>query len=541
MTRTFAAWGTAVVLAATAPVMAAKARFLPDDPIVREPEPADASGVKPFPIHLSWDLISSVLGKEGDPHRSKAADLNTIDEVPDSSWFTNRIGTRSLTPADVARGPDATNGPVGRWTIVSGKAEGVLPGFTMKDAAGIMWFVKFDAPGYPEQTTGAEVVSTKLFWALGYNVAETHVAQVRRDDLAIAPTATITVRGKRRRMTSADLERILAQVDRSPDGSYRALASKALEGTPLGEFLYYGTRADDPNDIVPHENRRELRGMRVFAAWIDRVDAKAGNTLDTLVSSDGMKLVRHHPLDFGSTLGSAGIAPNDWWEGYEYLGGGTSLSKKLLGFGFPIEQWRTIDYPRLRGVGRFEADHFDPESWRSRVPNAAYVRADGGDTFWAARKLMAMTDSLVAAAVHSGQYSDKAAEEYLTRTLIGRRDAILRANLPALNPVVNPALDDGTLTFENAAVEADVAVAPRAYRATWYTFDNLSDRSDRVGETTSRQTRMNAPDALRGVTASFIRVDISADAAGYPSWGTPLRTYFRRVGRGWTLVGLDRT
>jgi hypothetical protein len=47
--------------------------------------------------------------------------------------------------------------------------------------------------------------------------------------------------------------------------------------------------------------------MRVFAAWIDRVDAKAGNTLDTLVSSDGMKVVRHHPLDFGSTLGSAGI------------------------------------------------------------------------------------------------------------------------------------------------------------------------------------------------------------------------------------------
>ena len=43
--------------------------------------------------------------------------------------------------------------------------------------------------------------------------------------------------------------RILALTDRSPDGGYRAFASKALDGKPVGEFLYYGTRADDPNDI----------------------------------------------------------------------------------------------------------------------------------------------------------------------------------------------------------------------------------------------------------------------------------------------------
>ena len=98
--------------------------------------------------------------------------------------------------------------------------------------------------------------------------------------------------GKRRRLTTGDIDRVLAQADRSPDGSYRALASKALEGKPVGEFLYYGTRADDPNDIVAHENRRELRGMGVVAAWIDRVDAKAGNTLDTLVVDNGKE---HHP------------------------------------------------------------------------------------------------------------------------------------------------------------------------------------------------------------------------------------------------------
>jgi len=538
MTRTLIAALVASVV--VAPTIAAAPKFLPDDPIGREPDPADASHVQRFPIHLSWDLISSLFTRHGDRSRDRAADINTIDEVPDSSWFTNRVGARTLTAADVARGPDTTNGPVGRWTIVSGKSEGVRPGFTVKDDAGITWFVKFDAPGFPEQATGAEVVSTKLFWALGYDVAETHVARIRRNDLSISPSATMTVHGRPRPMTWADVDRVLAIVDRSADGSYRVLASKALEGKPVGEFLYYGTRSDDPNDIVPHENRRELRAMGVFAAWIDRVDAKAGNTLDTVVVVDGKGVVHHHPLDFGSTLGSGGIAPNAWWEGYEYLSG-ASLGKKLLGLGLPIESWRRIDYPAIRGVGRIEGDHFDPEAWRSRVPNAAYIRADADDEFWAARKLMAVSDAMIAAAVRSGIYSDAAAEDYLTRTLIKRRDAILASYLPALNPVVNLALsDEGVLTCDNAAVMADVAVTPRAYHATWYAFDNLTGTSTSLGESESRQPTMKSRVPLGERAGSFVRIDITADSADHPKWSVPLRAYFRRDTGGWTLVGLER-
>jgi len=406
---------TAVALLLTNPLSAIGPRFRPDDPIATEPDPRDASKVQSFPIHLSWDLISSLFVKEGDRAPRHAQDLNTIDEVPDSSWYTNRVG---LSAADVARGPDTTDGPAGLWTIVAGKSEGVRPGFTIRDSAGILWFIKFDAPGYPEQSTGAEVVSTKLFWALGYDVAETHVAKIWRQNVALSPDAGIAINGRRRRMTDSDVDRVFAQSERGHDGSYRALASKALDGKPVGEFLYYGTRADDPNDVVPHENRRELRAMGVFAAWIDRVDAKAGNTLDTLVTlDDGRAVVRHHPLDFGSTLGSGGDEPNEWWEGYEYLYSGKSLARKMAGFGFPIESWRTIRYPNIRGVGKFEADHFDPDAWRSRVPNEAYVRADEDDKFWAARKLMAISADMIAAAVRSGGYSDKSAEDYLTRTL----------------------------------------------------------------------------------------------------------------------------
>jgi hypothetical protein len=516
-------------------------KFFPDDPLAREPDPFDASHVQPFPLHRAWGYVSNLFLKEGSQTPSPSKDVNTVDEVPDSSWFTNRVGTVPLSEADVARGPNTTNGPVGRWTIIAGKSEGVRPGFTVRDEAGVVWFIKFDPPGYPEQATGAEVVSTKLFWALGYHVAETHVATIRREDVTLDPAATIKVGGRRRALTKGDVDQVFSEVDRSRDGSYRALASKDLEGKPVDGFLYYGTRSDDPNDIVPHEDRRELRAMRVFAAWIDRVDAKARNTLDTLVKVDGRTVVRHHVLDFGSTLGSGGIGPNQLWEGYEYLYSDKEM-RKLPGFGFPIEYWRRIPYPTIRGIGCIEADHFVPDRWRSRVPNAAYRRADADDNFWAARKLMAMTDGLIAAAVRSGHYTDPRAEAYLTATLIKRRDVILRAYLPAINPVISPSLDaGGVLAFANAAVVAHVARPPARYQARWYRFDNRTRASTPLGDSESAESVLRAPTRLPAAPDAFVRVDISAVAPAHPAWALPVRAFFCRRDGGWVLVGLERT
>ena len=72
-----------------------------------------------------------------------------------------------------------------------------------------------------------------------------------------------------------------------------------------------------------------------------------------------------------------------------------------------------IQYPELRGIGRFESKRFEPEKWRPRVPNPAYVRSRPDDTFWAARKVMAMSDGLIRAAVKAGQFSDPVSERFL--------------------------------------------------------------------------------------------------------------------------------
>ena len=55
-----------------------------------------------------------------------------------------------------------------------------------------------------------------------------------------------------------------------------------------------------PNDVVPHEHRRELRALKVFGAWTNLVDMKAGNTLDTVV--DRERPQRRSPLPAGCRL-----------------------------------------------------------------------------------------------------------------------------------------------------------------------------------------------------------------------------------------------
>ena len=163
---------------------------------------------------------------------------------------------------------------------------GIAPGFTIRDGEGDLYFIKFDPPANPDMASGAEVISTKFFYAFGYHVPENYIATVRRESIVIGEGALIDDdNGRRRQMDTRDLDLLLKRVAHSPDGSYRALASKALEGKPVGPFRYYGTRPDDPNDIFPHEHRRELRGLLVFCAWLNHDDSRSINSLDTLGSA----------------------------------------------------------------------------------------------------------------------------------------------------------------------------------------------------------------------------------------------------------------
>jgi len=531
-----------IVLASAASTQ--RQRFFADDPIAREPESQDAAKAAPYEIKSIYEMVSNLFGTSGyTPSGLRAKELNTVDEVPDSNWFTNRIGTTPISPEQLTRGPNVGVPPdPSRWVLTREKTSGAHPGFTARDAKGETWFLEFDPPYYDEGATGAVAIANKIFWALGYYQVESFITSFDPSKVEFDPKATLRrPSGARTKFTKDDMNSILERVAKKPDGTYRVVAGRLIPGKILGGYLFAGTRPDDPNDLVPHEYRRSLRALRVFGAWTNLTDLKAANTLDTLLTENGRTYVRHYLQDVGSTFGMCNDE-HEWDLSHEYFVQTDTTRKRLFSFGFALSDWQTIPYPEwYPSVGRFEGDRFDPRTWHPQTPTTAYMETRDDDAFWAARRIALFNDELIRAAVRAAQFSDPKAEKYLGDVLIKRRDKILSLYLTAVNPIVNPRLDgNGRLTFENAAIAAGVAKGQPTYRASWMIFDNATGATKPLSSNDSQTTTLAAPAGLPTTTGSYIEVDISADLQAYPTWKEPIKTFFRRTAQGWQLVGLER-
>jgi hypothetical protein len=344
-------------------------------------------------------------------------------------------------------------------------------------------------------------------------------------------------------MRREDVDRILSRAARLPNGKYRATLSRFAEGRPVGYFKYYGTRPDDPNDIHPHEHRRELRGNRVFSAWLNHDDSRGINSLDMLETAEDRRYIRHYMFDFGSIMGSGSTVAQVPRAGNEYILEWAPALKTLATLGLYVRPWITVDYWQgARSVGRFEADFFDPVRWRPEYPNPAFDNMRPDDAFWAARLVARFSDEAIRAIVAKGRYSEPGAAEHLATMLIQRRDKVLRAWLTGVNPIAEPRLTaDGVLTFENAAVAARLASATTAYTLTWSRFDNTTGKN--VGD--SVEMRVTEPQAaapkqlLEG--ADFVAVAVQTVHSDHPAWRLPVVLTFRRTASGWQAVGLERT
>jgi hypothetical protein len=517
--------------------------FYPDDPIAREPESQDASHAQPYEIGSLYEMTNNLFVTSGyKPSGKRAQNINTIDEVPDSSWFTNRIGVTTVTVDELVRGPIRGAAPdPSRWVLTREKTSGAHPGFTARDGKGETWFLEFDPPPFPEGATGAVEVATKIFWAFGYNQVESFLTTFDPKRVEIDPKATLRrPSGERTRFSKDDMNAILERVARNADGTYRVVAGRLIPGKILGGFQYVGTRPDDPNDVIPHEYRRELRALRVFGAWTNLTDLKAANTLDSLVAENGRSIVKHYLQDVGSTFGMCNDK-YEWDLSWEHFYQADTSLRRLFSLGFALSPWQTVHYVEYPSIGKFEGDRFDPRKWRPQTPTTAYLELRDDDAFWAARRVAAFTDELIRAAVHTGQYSDPAAEKYLCDVLIKRRDKITSIYLTAVNPIVNPRLDtNGRLTVENAAFAAGAASGPATYRASWFRFDNATGETHPIADTQSSTTTIDGPAGLPASSGDFVTVDISVDTQAHPTWRRPIRTSFRRGADGWTLVGLER-
>lgn len=353
-------------------------------------------------------------------------------EVADSTWFANRHAKRRLSPGALARGPNRLGppSPTGALMVLSGKSSGETPGFVLEDERGGRYVVKFDPPVAPEMATGAEIVSSKILHALGWNVPEYYLLDLDPSRLVLAPGAWCKDEyNEKRPMTQADLRALLARVARMPDGRFRASASRFVPGVPKGPFKTLGVRADDPNDRIPHQHRRELRGLRVVASWINYHDARRGNFLDTFVPiaghPQGRGYLEHYLLDFSSTLGSGGVVFKEPKLGHEYVIDPGIVLRSLFSLGLWVKPWEDPTPVVHQAVGRFDVENFEPDDWKTSYPQPLFDHATVRDKRWGAKLVASFTDRDLRTVVRTGQWSDPAAEEELFRILRGRRDRIV--------------------------------------------------------------------------------------------------------------------
>ncbi len=413
----------------------------------------------------------------------RALGVNSLDEVPDSTWFTNRIGAREMSADEIRRGPEPESPEAHLpWTIKKSKPGGTDIGFLVEDARGETFLLKFDRRGFAEVETGADAIVARLLWAAGYNVPADHVVMFRREDLRIAPDAYTKRGGKKQPIDDAFIDAQLAKVERAPDGRIRALASMFIKGKTLGGAPRIGVRGDDPNDRIPHERRRDQRGLSAFLAWLSHTDMKEDNTVDAWQADPAnprIHYVVHYLVDFGWALGVDSLITNEPYVDHRYGIDPAATMRSILSLGLIREPWEDRQPSRLRGIALFSADHYDPAYWKPAMPSQLpVIWADRFDKLWASKILIRFTRDQIAAAVDAARFSDPRSARYMVDTLVARQRITAAHWFRQTSPVDNVGIVDERLCF------TDLAILHRLDPRGAYTVDTFDPRGRRVATTT---------------------------------------------------------
>jgi hypothetical protein len=472
--------------------------------------------------HVEGSLRRPVTRALEVPQRHRALGVNALDEVPDSTWFTNRISARSVSPAEIAAAPGGIGSPEAYkpWTVISTKSGGVTVGFVIRDRRGEKWLLKFDRRGVPEAETAAQLIVGKLLWTLGYNVTEDYIVDIQRGDLVLSPKAVEKEPfGPPRRLTRQLFDVKLEYAEVAPDGGYRCLVSRLLPGTPIGGHPSEGIRKDDPNDLIPHKRRSDLRGASTIFAWVDYQDVQEGNYLDMYVADPvdpSTHYVKHYLLDYGQSLGVMGATSKNPRTSYEYYADLGRMAGSFLTLGLKPRPWEKRELVGLRGVGAFDAETFDPHHWRPTTPSYIPMQvADRFDEFWGAKLVLEMTREQIAAAVAAGRLTDPRASTYLVDALVGRQRKLALDAFSRVAPIDEPRVVAGDLCFADLSLKYKLV---RPGILTSYTLETFDRDGRRFGQTRSvlpgptGYTCTQVPMDDRGDGYTIVRITIGRTA-----------------------------
>ncbi len=515
-------------------------RFYPDDPLAAEPAPLPVTNVQRRDFSAVLEAVTNSISATGQRQPAngviEAGAVNTLGDVMDGDWYANRQAAGRMTIAELQRGPGDDRPPstTAPWQVLITKPFGVNSGLLVADAKNDLYLLRFDPYGHEGLATGAQMVASRFLYALGYFVVENYLVRFDRAQLVAHPSGqAVSSAGRPRPLVVDDIDAFLRDLPEGPGHTYRAVATRLPERREglLGPYQVWGTRSDDPNDTVLHEHRRDLRGLSVFAAWLNISNMRAVGTQDILTTAgSGVSRIRHFIVDLTRSLGSGLFdGPKLAWEGNEHiLPSLGEIGHNIATLGLVTPDWMKAKFPDLPEVGTFGSETFDPETWTTTEPIAPFVNRLPDDAFWAARQVMAFSDDEIRAIVKTGQYS-QSAEDWITASLIERRNRIGRTYFAQVLPLDRVRIENGALAFDDLGVTYHFA-APRPYTIDWYGFDNAKDAlTGKLG------TGPGVPSEAQVVAAgSYVAAQVFSGAEAMH-----VTAYLRREATGFRVVGLD--
>ncbi len=528
-----------------------------------EKEPNHVScAPEPYISPLAWDAADNTIFRPVskffavDPPK-EAKNVNAFDEVPDSAWFENRLGKKKPAVDELLRGAcrpedllDADSAETGAWLIDQGKPNGATPGFRVRVGKKKYMF-KTDSQAEPERPSAASVIGAAIYNAVGFNTSCEQIVYFDRKLTKLKPGLKYTRNdGVTRPFDEDALDKVFAEAGRR-DGRYRFQASAWLPGFLLGPFKYEGTRGDDPNDVIPHEDRRDLRGARVVAAWLHHFDAREQNSMDSWIATDSKNsesspgYVRHYYLDTSDSLGSV------WdWDGvsrrmgHSYLLDFSDIGRDFITLGVIERPWERVrKTPGMEMFGYFHWREFEPDEWLNEYPNPAFSRATEHDNAWMARILSRLDYDDVRALVSLGRFTKPEATDYLAQVLEMRLRRIVERYLLRLSPIADLRVDDknvlcGVDLARRRRARADAAFVYRAEMRSSAGRSGLRVERRDGGETCMTLPHVAADSgAPDGDASRHVVVRIENVASKGP---LEAHLYDLGPGRGYRVVGLER-
>ncbi|PIQ87091.1 MAG: hypothetical protein COV74_02060 [Candidatus Omnitrophica bacterium CG11_big_fil_rev_8_21_14_0_20_45_26] len=408
--------------------------------------------------YLNFDRLFRAIRRQ--PVRAK--DINVFDEVPDNAYFTNRHARKKLSAQALEKGYSETEGPdtKGPLTVLKAKFFDSLASLLVRDSRGDEYVLKFDPYSHLALATSSEVIASRFYYAIGYNVPQYSIVKIRTDQLVIGPNALLfDDSGFQKKLTQEKLQERFLFLPVDTEGNFRASAGKILPGTYLGTFQFKGRGKHNPGDSLKAEERRSIRALQVFASWLNDYRMSRISTLAVAFESNGKREMKYYLTDFEDTLGAVLDREKAPMFTHEYLFDYGETIKSFVSLGGYVKPWQkrwkeADEKSASPAVGYFDNRYFDPGRFKTQLPHDAFKDLTPADAFWAAKTVMSFSDDEIAAMVKAGRLSRREDEDHLTKTLAERRDLIGRYWFERACPLDDFKFSGTLLSFTNLAVQA---------------------------------------------------------------------------------------